>query len=114
MPPSSPNDTPPKGDAPHIDDCEPTSARNARVGLVLFAIYLALYGGFMGLSAFAHEQMARPVLAGVNLAIIYGFVLILAALALSLVYMVLVRAPARGSEMHASAGPKKAEREDRR
>lgn len=100
--------------APHIDDCEHTSARNARVGLVLFTVYLALYGGFMGLSAFAHEQMARPVLAGVNLAIIYGFGLILAALALSLVYMVLVRAPAKGSEMHSSAAKGKNGGEDRR
>lgn len=99
---------------PHIDDCEHTSARNARVGLVLFAVYLALYAGFMGLSAFAHEQMARPVLAGVNLAIIYGFGLIVAALALSLVYMVLVRAPARGSQMHGAAGKGGPVGEDRR
>jgi uncharacterized membrane protein (DUF485 family) len=88
-----------KPDVRHIDDCTHTSARNARVGLVLFAVYLALYGGFMGLSAFAREQMARPVLAGVNLAIVYGFGLIAAALVLSLVYMALCHAPAAGSEM---------------
>jgi len=90
--------------APHIDDCEHTSSRNARVGMVLFVLYLALYGGFMGLSTFAYEQMRRPVLAGVNLAIIYGFGLIAAAILLSLVYMVLCRGAARGSEMHKSTG----------
>jgi uncharacterized membrane protein (DUF485 family) len=86
--------------ARHIDDCEHTTARNARVGLVLFVIYLALYGGFMGLATFAYEQMARPVLFGVNLAIVYGFGLIIAALVFSLIYMVLCRGAARGSELH--------------
>ena len=86
--------------APHIDDCEHTWARNARVGLVLFAVYVALYAGFMGLCTFAYQQLAQPVLAGVNLAIIYGIGLIVAAIALSLVYMVLCRGAARGSELH--------------
>ena len=88
--------------AKHIDDCEHTTARNARAGLVLFAIYLALYGGFMALVTFAYEQMSKPVLAGVNLAIVYGFGLIVAALVFALVYMVLCRGAARGSELHQS------------
>jgi uncharacterized membrane protein (DUF485 family) len=45
------------------------------------------YAGFMALSAFSYETMARPVLAGVNLAVVYGFALILVALVLALVYM---------------------------
>ena len=64
---------------------------NARVGLVLFFVYLALYGGFIWLSAFNREVMARPALFGVNLAIAYGFGLIVAAFALALVYMALCR-----------------------
>ena len=75
---------------------------------MLFVLYLVLYGGFMGLAAFGHAQMARPMLAGVNLAIIYGFGLIATAILFSLVYMVLCRGAARGSELHKSAG------EDRR
>src|SRR5437868_3553892 len=71
----------------------PTAAdnRNARLGLVLFAIYLALYGGFVALNAFAPQRMGEPALAGINLAIVYGFGLILAALVLALVYMALCR-----------------------
>ena len=54
---------------------------------MLFAVYVVLYVGFMLLNAFAHERMQQPVLAGVNLAIVYGMGLIIAALLLALVYM---------------------------
>jgi uncharacterized membrane protein (DUF485 family) len=61
-------------------------ARNARIGLILFFIYLALYAGFVGLAAFAPQVMEKRPLAGVNLAIWYGFALIFAAFVLALVY----------------------------
>ncbi len=61
---------------------------NARLGLVLFAIYCVLYAGFMGLTAFCFETLAKPV-AGVNWAILYGMGLIVAALVLAVVYMIL-------------------------
>lgn len=77
----------------HDSDNHPEiSQRNARYGLVLFVIYLALYGGFMGLSAFRPGLMASTPFGGVNLAILYGLGLIVAALLLALVYMVLCRA----------------------
>ena len=60
--------------------------RNARIGLVLFLIYLLLYVGFVGLNAFAPAIMERPALSGVNLAIVYGFALIVAAFLLALLY----------------------------
>jgi uncharacterized membrane protein (DUF485 family) len=66
-------------------------ARQSRLALVLFFVYLTAYAGFMGLSAFAHEQMARPAFMGVNLAIVYGLALILGAVVLALVYMVACR-----------------------
>jgi len=59
---------------------------NARVGLVLFVIYLILYGGFVFLNAFAAETMEITPLAGVNLAILYGFGLIVVALVLACIY----------------------------
>ena len=76
----------------HDDHHAPTVSRNARVGLALFFVYLALYGGFIWLSAFHPVTMARPVLAGVNLAVVYGLGLIGAAFALAIVYMALCRA----------------------
>ncbi len=68
-------------------------ARNARLGLILFFVYLALYGGFVLLNAFAPEAMEATPVAGVNLAIVYGFVLIAAAFFMALLYGWLCRPP---------------------
>ena len=76
---------------PRDDDHPEISARNARYGLLLFVVYVLLYAGFMGLSAFEPQLMSRTPFGGVNLAIIYGFGLIVAALVLALFYMVLCR-----------------------
>ncbi|MBW3543696.1 MAG: DUF485 domain-containing protein [Planctomycetes bacterium] len=69
-------------------------ARNARIGLVLFAVYLVLYGGFVFLNAFSPRAMEAKPLFGVNLAILYGFGLIVAALVLALAYGFLCRSDA--------------------
>ncbi len=60
--------------------------RNARIGRVLFTIYLLLYGGFVLLNAFSPETMEITPVAGINLAILYGFGLIVAAFVLALLY----------------------------
>jgi uncharacterized membrane protein (DUF485 family) len=60
--------------------------RNTRLGLALFAVYLVFYGGFVLLAAFSPDSLAALPWAGVNLAIWYGFGLIVAALVLALVY----------------------------
>ncbi len=60
--------------------------RSSRLGLTLFAVYLALYGGFVGLNTFAPTAMEATPWAGINVAILYGFGLILAAVVLALVY----------------------------
>ncbi len=65
--------------------------RNARIGIVLFAVYLLLYGGFVFLNAFAADVMETTPIAGVNLAILYGFGLIIAALVLALLYGLLCK-----------------------
>lgn len=70
------------------------AAVRARYGLILFAVYLLLYGGFMLLTAFVPAVMASEVFGGVNLAIVYGLGLIGAALVLALVYAWLCRASA--------------------
>ena len=40
---------------------------NARLGLKLFMVYLALYSGFVLISAFAPEVMERTPIAGLTL-----------------------------------------------
>jgi uncharacterized membrane protein (DUF485 family) len=64
---------------------------NARLGVILFCIYLAFYAGFVLLAAFSPTTMQRTPWAGVNLAIWYGFALIIAAFALALLYGALCR-----------------------
>jgi uncharacterized membrane protein (DUF485 family) len=61
-------------------------ARNTRWGLVLFAIYFAFYCGFVLLAAFRPDALAVLPFAGVNLAIWYGFALIVVAFVLAIVY----------------------------
>jgi uncharacterized membrane protein (DUF485 family) len=70
---------------------EHDARRRARYGLWLFSIYLLLYVGFMLLTVFAPDAMDLTPLAGVNLAVLYGFALIATALFLALVYAWLCR-----------------------
>ncbi|MCC9656061.1 DUF485 domain-containing protein [Rhodopirellula halodulae] len=63
-----------------------SAPKASRLGLVLFVVYLLLYGGFVLLNAFDAETMETIVFAGLNLAIVYGFGLILVAIGMSLIY----------------------------
>jgi uncharacterized membrane protein (DUF485 family) len=62
--------------------------RNARIGLGLFALYLAFYGGYVALCAFAPGVMRGRVL-GINLAVAYGLALIHVAVLLAVMYIFL-------------------------
>ncbi len=75
----------------HEDHNTDIHARNARYGMILFVIYLTLYGGFVGLCAFSYETMGQ-MYGGINLALWYGTGLIVAALVLAGIYMGLCRA----------------------
>ena len=77
-----------------IDEAD--AQRRARLGLILFAIYFAMYAGFMLLNVFAPKLMELTPIAGINLAILYGFGLIIAALLLAFVYAWLCRKPKQG------------------
>ena len=60
--------------------------RNSRTGLLLFLLYLGLYGGFVLLNTFSAKTMEATPFAGINFAILYGFVLIVVAFLLALIY----------------------------
>jgi uncharacterized membrane protein (DUF485 family) len=79
--------------SPHEKEQEDAAvvAYNTRIGVGLFIVYVAFYAGFMALSAFRPELMSQPFAGGLNLAIVYGFALIGAALVLALIYMRLCR-----------------------
>lgn len=80
------SEQPDAGNHPH------TAARNARWGMRLFVLYLVFYAGFVVVGAFAPAWLGRRPWAGVNLAIWYGFGLIVSALVVALVYSWLCRA----------------------
>jgi uncharacterized membrane protein (DUF485 family) len=89
----------------HHEDHPHVVSRNARYGLLLFAVYVVLYGGFVFLAVFRTESLRAIMPGGVNLAIAYGFGLIFAALLLSLVYVVLCRSNTSGDN-GAHLGPR--------
>jgi uncharacterized membrane protein (DUF485 family) len=74
------------------------ASRNSRIGQVLFLVYLLFYGGFVGLSAFSPATMEATPVAGVNLAVLYGFALIALAFILALLYGVLCQAENAGGD----------------
>jgi uncharacterized membrane protein (DUF485 family) len=64
-------------------------SNTSRIGMVLFTFYLLLYGGFVFLNTFSPETMEATPWMGVNVAILYGFGLIIAAFVLALIYGIL-------------------------
>jgi len=66
--------------------------KNGRHAFLFFFIYLALYLGFVGLSAFSPDTLgAITPFGGLNLAIVYGMVLIVSAIVLASLYAFLNR-----------------------
>lgn len=63
-----------------------SSEWKAKLGIKLFWLYCLVYTGFVVLAVFATQTMQTQVLAGVNLAIVYGVGLIVFAIILGLVY----------------------------
>ena len=61
-----------------------TDAQGRRLGLALFWVYVALYGGFMAVVLFRPDLLSLRPFGGVNLAIAYGMGLIAAAFGLAL------------------------------
>ena len=76
-----------------MTDPNPSPARhwNTRLGIVLFVIYTIFYLGFVLISALAADMMDTVVLAGLNLAVVYGVALIVLAFVMSVMYGMLCR-----------------------
>jgi uncharacterized membrane protein (DUF485 family) len=97
-----PHDEEPVGPLGPVDEEHPElTVAYAKLGLRLFLVYLALYGAFVGINAFAPGVMASRPLGGLNLAVTAGLGLIVAAVALALIYMLLCKWTA---DRHRAAG----------
>ncbi len=90
-------------------ETEEISARNARNGMILFLMYLVVYGTYVVLCAFGPTVMDAVPLLGVNLSVLYGVGLIVLALVLALVYAWLCRSTRGGPVRN---GPIAASREE--
>jgi uncharacterized membrane protein (DUF485 family) len=65
---------------------DPAFAFKRRLGVVLFALYGLVYAGFIAVNLASPALMQAVVLPGQNLAVVYGFGLIVLAFLLALVY----------------------------
>ena len=82
---------------PDDSESQETIDRNKRLGLTLFFVYLVFYAGFVLINTFSSDVMEIKTFAGLNLAITYGFALIILALVLALIYGWLCRAPSQSN-----------------
>ncbi len=62
------------------------SEKKAKLGIQFFFIYLFLYAGFVAIGVLNYELLAYEVFRGLNLAIFYGFGLIVFAVLLGILY----------------------------
>ncbi len=62
------------------------SEYKARLGIYLFIFYVLVYAGFIVINVMSPKTMGIIVMAGLNLACVYGFGLILLAIIMGLIY----------------------------
>ncbi|TLX74132.1 DUF485 domain-containing protein [Labilibacter sediminis] len=62
------------------------SKKKSKLGILLFIVYSVVYAGFVTIGVANYELMGKIVLGGQNLAIVYGFGLIIFAIILGLIY----------------------------
>ncbi|NDJ78977.1 MAG: DUF485 domain-containing protein [Chloroflexi bacterium] len=58
----------------------------ARIGLVLFVIYGLVYAGFVVINTVSPKTMSETIIFDLNLAVVYGFGLIMLAIVMGLIY----------------------------
>ena len=72
--------------APRTQGQDKASAPKARLGLQLFIGYCVVYAGFVAINTMRPKALEAAGLFGVNLAVTYGFGLIVLAIVMGLIY----------------------------
>ena len=88
--------------APELGD-DAASAFKTRLGLILFVIYGLVYAAFVILNTVQPRAMGIIVVAGLNLAVVYGFGLIVLGIVMGVIYNA-VCTPAE-DRMNQTSGP---------
>ena len=65
---------------------DPAGPYKIRLGIRMFVLYALFYASFVAINLLSPLTMASIVVAGLNLATVYGFALIIVALVEALVY----------------------------
>ena len=65
---------------------DPAFPYKRKLGARLFIVYALIYAGFVAINLIKPALMEKAVFAGLNLAVVYGFGLIIFALILALLY----------------------------
>jgi uncharacterized membrane protein (DUF485 family) len=65
---------------------DPAFAFKRRLGVIMFVVYAVVYAGFVVVNLVKPGLMGWIALAGLNVAVLYGFGLIVFALILALIY----------------------------
>lgn len=65
---------------------DPAFAYKRRLGVVMFIVYAAIYAGFVVINLVIPAHMDDILFAGLDIAVVYGFGLIVLALVLALFY----------------------------
>lgn len=75
-----------KPEQEELFESEEVSRKKSRLGIIFFFIYTLFYSGFVIIGVFNYELMITEYVKGVNLAILYGFGLILLAIIMGVLY----------------------------
>lgn len=62
------------------------AAKKAKLGVILFFVYTIIYAGFVVIGLTKPELMGLELIGGQNIAIIYGFGLIVLAIVMGFIY----------------------------
>jgi len=68
------------------EEKDDAAAQKAKIGLILFFFYLIVYAGFVAIGLLEPDLMGQKLLLGQNVAIIYGFGLIILAIVMGFIY----------------------------
>jgi uncharacterized membrane protein (DUF485 family) len=69
-----------------------------RLGVIMFVIYAAIYVGFVAINTVKPTLMEKEIILGLNLAVVYGFALIVIALIMALIYNCMCSSKEKASE----------------
>ena len=73
-------------DADTPQSADHAESYKTRLGVWMFCLYAAIYGGFVAINVVKPVLMEARVICGLNLAVVYGMGLIVCALVLAIVY----------------------------